>query len=107
MSPLTVLAFEELSEYEDCYSAALEGFSTGSPDTVMLRKPVLITYANLTPVTLHLSSVGQPRQGTDFAKAALQRCPTLAAVGAAPDLAQGSGDINQLRVRRIDGEKID
>jgi len=32
LSPLTVLVFEEPSEYEDCHSAALEGFSTSSPD---------------------------------------------------------------------------
>jgi hypothetical protein len=48
-------------------------------------------------------SVGQPRQGADFAEPALQGCPALAAVGAAVDLPEGRGGIDQFRVRRIGG----
>jgi hypothetical protein len=32
VSPLTVLAFEEPSEYKERHSVPLEGLSTGSPD---------------------------------------------------------------------------
>ena len=50
-------------------------------------------------------SVGQP-PGADFAEPALQARPALAAVGAAVDLPEGRGGIDQLRVRRVGGQKI-
>src|SRR5262245_51205767 len=51
-------------------------------------------------------SVGQPRQGADLTEAALQDRPALAAVGAAVDLPEGRGGIDQLWVRRVNSQEI-
>src|SRR5215475_365653 len=52
------------------------------------------------------TSIRQPRESADFAEPALERSPTLSAICAAIDLAEGRGSINQLWVCSVDGQEI-